>query len=145
MTSSQHQGDAEDGGRETFSQRRVQDALDDVFYEGHDRLYAAMEERRHHARKYFGHGGAEAIIRQVDALDVNNKLVFVSRLAALDMTARLAWGSADGFQKTEYEERSARALGVPLRGIPGGKHFTPEDHPDIIAEEIMALVGAAYP
>ena len=32
---------------------------------------------------------------------------------------------------------------APLRKIEGGKHFTPEDHPEIVAEEIQVLVDAA--
>nr|MBA3477961.1 alpha/beta hydrolase [Lautropia sp.] len=27
--------------------------------------------------------------------------------------------------------------------IPDGRHFTPEDHPDIIAEEVRLLLGQA--
>ena len=45
------------------------------------------------------------------------------------------------FQKLEYGERLARDLRAPLRRIPGGKHFTPEDHPDVIAEETEALLA----
>jgi len=112
---------------------------------GHDRLDAALEAWRHHARKYLDHGGAEAMVRQIDALDVNDTLAISEQLASLGIPARLAWGEADGFQKIEYGERFARDLGAPLRRIPGGKHFTPEDHPDVIAEEIMALVRTAHP
>lgn len=43
------------------------------------------------------------------------------------------------FQELEYGERFARDLGAPLRRIAGGKHFTPEDHPDVLAEEIRGL------
>jgi tetratricopeptide (TPR) repeat protein len=34
----------------------------------------------------------------------------------------------------------ARDLSAPLRRIEGGKHFTPEDHPDIIAHEVQWLM-----
>lgn len=112
---------------------------------GHDRLDAALEAWRLHARKYLDHGGAEAMVRQIDALDVNDTLAVSEQLASLGIPARLVWGEADGFQKIEYGERFARDLGAPLRRIPGGKHFTPEDHPDVVADEIMALVRTAHP
>jgi len=34
----------------------------------------------------------------------------------------------------------AKDLNAPLHRIDGGKHFTPEDHPDVIAAEINALI-----
>ncbi len=36
----------------------------------------------------------------------------------------------------------ARDLDAPLRRIEDGKHFRPEDFPEIVAEEIMTLVAA---
>ena len=112
---------------------------------GHDRFDAALDAWRHHTRKYLDHGGAEALVRQIDALDVKDTLAVSDQLTSLEMPARLAWGDADGFQKIEYGERFARDLAAPLRKIAGGKHFTPEDHPDVIAEEILALVKSAHP
>lgn len=62
-------------------------------------------------------------------------------LPRLGVPARRCWGAADQFQKIGYGERLARDLSAPLRRIEGGKHFTPEDHPDIIATEINALIA----
>lgn len=59
----------------------------------------------------------------------------------LNVPARIVWGVADPFQKLEYGERFARDLGTTVRRIEGGKHFTPEDHPDVIAEEIRSLAA----
>lgn len=50
------------------------------------------------------------------------------------------WGEADQFQKLEYGERLSRDIAAPLRRIPGGEHFTPEDHPDVLAEELHPLL-----
>jgi pimeloyl-ACP methyl ester carboxylesterase len=80
------------------------------------------------------------MVRQVQALDVHDTLAVADRLPDLDLPARIVWGEADQFQKLEYGERLARDLRAPLRRIPGGKHFTPEDHPDVIAEETGALL-----
>jgi pimeloyl-ACP methyl ester carboxylesterase len=39
-----------------------------------------------------------------------------------------------------YGERFARDLGARLERIEGGKHFTPEDHPDVIARAVNDLL-----
>ena len=44
-----------------------------------------------------------------------------------------------------YGEHFARDLGAPLRRIPHGRHFTPEDHPEVIAEEIERLLAEVGP
>jgi pimeloyl-ACP methyl ester carboxylesterase len=79
--------------------------------------------------------------RQVTALDVADTLAVQDQIASLDVPARVVWGVADQFQKVRYGERFARDLGTTLRRIEGGKHFTPEDHPDVLAEEITSLVA----
>ncbi len=65
------------------------------------------------------------------------------RLPALKVPARIVWGVADPFQKLEYGERFARDLGTTVRRIEGGKHFTPEDHPDVIATAVLDLAAEA--
>ncbi|MFG6504760.1 MULTISPECIES: alpha/beta hydrolase [Sulfitobacter] len=62
------------------------------------------------------------------------------KLPTLNIPARIVWGAADDFQKIEYGERLAKDLNAPLRRIEGGKHFTPEDHPGVLADEINALI-----
>ncbi len=47
------------------------------------------------------------------------------------------------FQKVRYGERFARDLGVRLHRIEGAEHFIPEDHPDVIADEIRGLVATS--
>lgn len=111
-----------------------------LFYRGHDDPAKARSAYHVHADHYLTAGGAAALIRQIECLDVNDTLAVAGALSTLDIPARLAWGAADQFQKINYGRRLAQDLGAPLRTIPGGKHFTPEDHPRIIAEEILALV-----
>lgn len=107
---------------------------------GHDDLGKAHEASLLHWAPYRRHGAAEAFIRQVRSLDVRDTLAVEQELPKLKVPARIVWGAADQFQKLEYGERFARDLGAPLRPIPGGKHFTPEDHPQIVAEAINDLV-----
>lgn len=108
---------------------------------GHDDMKVARESLAIHYRPYARHGGGAAMARQVDALDVSDTLEVADRIPSLGVPARVVWGTADQFQKLEYGERFARDLCVELRRIEGGKHFTPEDHPDVIAEEIRSLVS----
>lgn len=115
--------------------------LKTLFYRGHDDREKAREAYRTHAPNYLQAGGAAALIRQIEQLDVKDTLEVCDELPRLDVPARIVWGEADSFQKLKYAERFARDLKAPLRTIPGGKHFTPEDHPAVVAEEIMRLVN----
>lgn len=110
---------------------------------GHDDRVRAGESLGVHLRPYAEHGGGAAMARQVSALDVRDTLAVQDRLPTLRLPARVVWGVADQFQKIEYGERFARDLGTTVRRIEGGKHFTPEDHPDVIAAEIRSLVAEA--
>jgi pimeloyl-ACP methyl ester carboxylesterase len=94
-----------------------------------------------HFPAYRDSDGAAALARQVAALDVRDTEAVTTNLPRLNIPARLTWGAADKFQKVRYRERLARDLSAPQRRIEGGKHFTPEHHPDIMAEEIDALVA----
>lgn len=112
-----------------------------AFYaRGHETGEAADEALATHWPHYEAHGGAAAFVRQVQALDVQDTKAIADRLSGLGVPARIVWGAADQFQKVEYGERLAGDLNAPLRRIEGGKHFTPEDHPAILAEEINLLL-----
>jgi len=59
--------------------------------------------------------------------------------AGLQVPAAVVWGTADRFQKLNpYGRRLAPDLDAPLDEIDGGKHVTPEDHPDRIARRSAA-------
>jgi len=79
--------------------------------------------------------------RQVAALDVRDTLAVQNALPSLGVPARVVWGVADPFQKIEYGERFARDLGTTVQRIEGGRHFTPEDHPDVVAAAVQDLVA----
>lgn len=117
--------------------------LMNLFYRGHDDGDAAWAAFHVHADHYLGSGGAAALIRQIKWLDARDTLAVAGRLPSLSIPARIVWGEADRFLKIEYGERFARDLRAPLRRIEGGKHFTPEDHPGLVAEGIMKLAQAA--
>lgn len=107
---------------------------------GHDDREVARESLALHWRHYREHGGAAALARQVDSLDVRDTRGVSERLRELDVPARVVWGAADQFQTVDYGERFARDLRTDLWRIEGGKHFTPEDHPDDVAEAVNEVL-----
>lgn len=111
-----------------------------LLYRGHDTKDEATKAFEAHSPHYLAAGGARALIRQIEHLETEDTLAISDALPGVHVPARVVWGAADQFQKLKYGKRLASALRAPLREIPGGKHFTPEDHPAIIAEEILALV-----
>jgi pimeloyl-ACP methyl ester carboxylesterase len=115
--------------------------LSTMFLRGHTTREAAEEALRTHWPHYSSRFGPDAFVRQVQSLDVHDTLDIADGLRKLGVPARVVWGDADQFQKFEYGERFARDLNAPLHRIPGGKHFTPEDYPDAIADAIKSLLA----
>lgn len=113
--------------------------LAQLFHRGHDDLQQAREAIAQHWPPYLTHGAARSMMRQVRALDVQDTLDIAPELPRLGLPARVVWGEADRFQKVRYGEKLAADLGTELVRIPGGKHFTPEDHPEAIADAINSL------
>ena len=109
---------------------------------GHDDQAVATESIEAHWQHYDAPDAAAAFIRQVRSLDVRDTLAVEDELPRLDLPARVVWGVADQFQEERYGERFAKDLSAPLRRIPGAKHFTPEDHPEVVAAELNELVAA---
>ena len=118
-------------------------ALTSLAVLGHDDLRMARESLPLYYRPYRRHGGGAALARQVRPLDVRHTLAVQHRLPTLDVPARVVWGASDSLLPVRYGERFARDLRTDLRRIEGGRHFTPEDHPDVLAEEVDALVRGA--
>jgi pimeloyl-ACP methyl ester carboxylesterase len=107
---------------------------------GHDDQEIASESIEIHWANYAEHDAAEAFIRQVRSLNVHDTLAVRDDLPKLGVPARVVWGEADFFQKVRFGEFFAHDLNTELQRIPGGKHFTPEDHPEIVADAVNDLV-----
>lgn len=113
-----------------------------LFLRGHDDGDIARESLDIHWSRYAARDAGSALIDQMNALDVNDTLRIAGDLPKLRGTpARIIWGAADAFQKVSYGERLAADLGTSVERIDGGKHFTPEDHPEVIARGINELVA----
>jgi pimeloyl-ACP methyl ester carboxylesterase len=106
----------------------------------HGNRAQAEEAARVHWTHYQRHDGAAAFIHQVNALNVQDTLSVTRDLPRLGMPARIVWGAADQFQKIQFGEWFARDLTAPLHRIEQGRHFTPEDYPEIVAQEINRLL-----
>lgn len=114
-----------------------------MFLRGHVSEEKALEALRVHWAMYSSRFGPDAFVRQVQSLDTHDTLAVAGQLSGLTVPVRVVWGEADQFQKIEYGERLSRDLKAPLYRIPGGKHFTPEDYPDIVAAAIDELLAQA--
>ncbi|WP_075791280.1 alpha/beta fold hydrolase [Massilia putida] len=114
-----------------------------MFLRGHVSKEKALEALRVHWAMYSSRFGPDAFVRQVQSLDTHDTLAVAGQLSGLTVPVRVVWGEADQLQKIEYGERLSRDLKAPLYRIPGGKHFTPEDYPDIVAAAIDELLAQA--
>jgi len=110
---------------------------------GHDRPSMAEEALDVHLPPYLRHNGAAAFARQVRWLDVHDTLDVADSLPRLDVPARAVWGAAYQFQKLPYGARLAWDLNTTIEAIEGGKHWSPEDHPDRIAAAVTDVAGKA--
>ncbi|MBG6240193.1 pimeloyl-ACP methyl ester carboxylesterase [Mycetocola sp. CAN_C7] len=111
-----------------------------LIHRGHDDRQRALESLGEHWAPYVTHGAARSLMRQVAALTVSDTTSIAGSLTALDLPAAVVWGAADGFQRLEYGRRLSADLGAELVQLPGGKHFTPEDHPEAIANAVNSLL-----
>ena len=115
-----------------------------LFVLGHDDQQIASASMPVHWRNYQRNAAAAAFIRQVRSLNVRDTLAIENALPHLNIPARVIWGAADQFQKVRYGERFARDLRATLRRIEGGKHFTPEDHPEEISQALNDLIQEVW-
>lgn len=133
-----------------FAVERMPDAAFRLVYggflrQGHDDSARAKESIAEHWPYYESAGGAEAMIRQVRSLDVEDTLAIAGRIPNLDVPARLVWGAADRFQEIGYGYRLAYELGGKIERVEGGKHFVPEDHPEQVAANVNDLLEQTAP
>jgi pimeloyl-ACP methyl ester carboxylesterase len=112
---------------------------------GHDDDQRADEAVKVHWRHYARTDGAAAFVRQIRSLDPLDTLEIAEQLPLLNLPVRIVWGADDEYQSIEWGERLASDLGAELHRIEGARHFTPEDHPEIIAQHLNALLAEVRP
>lgn len=111
-----------------------------LLHAGHDDKQRALESIGRHWAPYVSHGAAAALMLQMRALDVQDTIAVAGELSSLNLPARIVWGEADRFQRVECGQRLANELGTTFTRIRGGKHFTPEDHPESVAKAVNDLL-----
>lgn len=119
-------------------------ALRFVMAWAHDDSLLAAESCDIHLAHYAAHGGSEALVRQLEALDARDTVAVQDDLRRLDLPAAVIWGDADRYLPLQIGERLAADLGAPLDVIPDGRHFTPEDHPKEVAGAIRKVADRAF-
>jgi pimeloyl-ACP methyl ester carboxylesterase len=75
------------------------------------------------------------------ALEPNPLAGIEATLRRCSVPVRIVWGTSDDifqFADAEYLDRTF-AMSRGIRRVPGGKLFFPEEYPDVIAEEAIAL------
>ena len=83
--------------------------------------------------------GPPGLANQLRHMSAYDTLRIGSRLRRLDVPARVVRGEEDPLGEWSGA-LLADTLGARMRRIPGASHFTPEDHPDIIAKEIQSVL-----
>jgi pimeloyl-ACP methyl ester carboxylesterase len=109
---------------------------------GHDNPERGAEAAALHWQPYNRPIGPKAFAHQLRHFDARDTLAVAHELPRLKLNGpvRVVWGEADPLGMPSGEQ-IATDLGAPLHRIPGGRHFTPEDHPSVIAEAINAILA----
>lgn len=98
------------------------------------RLYAAPFDRL---------GGRAAYLRAARALNPDDLTARTGDIVALQIPVDIIWGEDDPFQPIRYGQWLAEQLPHGrLHVLPGGRHFTPEDHFEEIATIIREQLDA---
>lgn len=111
-----------------------------LLLQGHDDRRIARESLDAHWPGYDHPDGAAVLVRQMRSLRTADTETVAPALPGLDVPAAVVWGAADRFQKVRYGRRLAVDLSASIDEIAGGKHFTPEDHPDRVAAAIRSVI-----
>ncbi len=111
-----------------------------LFNLGHDNARRRIESAELHWQPYGRPIGPKAFAHQLRHFDARHTRMIAHDLPRLNMPARIVWGDADPLGMASAEQLAAD-LRAPLRRIPGGRHFTLEDHPDVIAEAINEILA----
>ena len=62
------------------------------------------------------------------------------KLSVIGGVKRVVWSEADPLEFASGQ-RLAEELDAPLTPIPGSRHFSPEDHPDVIAHAVNDVLA----
>jgi pimeloyl-ACP methyl ester carboxylesterase len=86
------------------------------------------------------HGGVAAFVWQARHLHLRDTRNVIAALQRLELPMRIVWGAEDRFVPVRYGFRFARDLDATFEYIFNGRHFTPEDYPQLVVRAINVVV-----
>lgn len=107
---------------------------------GHDHAGRRKESAELHWQPYSRGIGPKAFAHQLDHMSAKDTEALAGKLSAIGGVKRVVWSDADPLDFATGQ-RLAEELGAPLTRIPKGRHFSPEDHPDVIASAINEVLA----
>ena len=108
---------------------------------GHEDRASARQAIDVHWRPYGERDAGEIMFRQIRGLRSRDTVDMAGPLQQLRVPARVVWGSKDPSLPPATGTRLSGDLTAPLRLVRGGRHFLPEDHPDVVAQAISEVVS----
>lgn len=107
---------------------------------GHDSTQSEKQSAALLWAPYSQPTGPAGFAHQARCMSAGDTEAIAARLpSAPTMPIQLIWGDQDPLSLASGERLAAR-LSAPLRRIPSGRHFNPEDHPDIVADEVRRMI-----
>lgn len=106
---------------------------------GHDSWARFSESINTHWEPYKGPLGPKAFANQLRNMSAGDTLAVAGKLPRISAPAHVVWGEADPLGIASGE-RLAKELGARFSRIPRAPHFTPEDHPQIVAAAINQVL-----
>lgn len=107
---------------------------------GHDQAGRRARSAELHWQPYSRAIGPKAFAHQLDSMSARDTQALAGKLSVIGGVKRVVWSDADPLEFATGE-RLAEELGAPLIRIPKGRHFSPEDHPDVIARAINEVIA----
>lgn len=106
---------------------------------GHDQAGRRKESAELHWQPYSRAIGPKGFAHQLDHMNEKDTQALAGKLSVIGGVKRVVWSDADPLVFASGE-RLAQELGAPLTRIPDGRHFSPEDHPEVIAHAINEVI-----
>jgi pimeloyl-ACP methyl ester carboxylesterase len=113
--------------------------LSAIFQLGHDNDLRRSESAEMHWHPYASSIGPKAFAHQLRSLHTEDTLSIEDKLQKLNIPTRVVWSVSDPLP-LKSGNKLAHDLKAPLLVIKGGKHFSPEDHPEMIAQAIKGVL-----
>lgn len=93
---------------------------------------------------YYAENGPRAFVRQARDLHLRDTRDVITALQRIDAPKCVVWGAKDRILPVRYGFRFARDLDATLQYIFKGRHFSPEDHPGVVADAINDIVAQVH-